>query len=37
MVDKECVILEGAGHFPIEQPGLNQLEVAVLRFLQQIQ
>ncbi|WP_413407669.1 alpha/beta hydrolase [Paenibacillus amylolyticus] len=37
MVDKECVILEGAGHFPIEQPGLDQLEVAVLRFLQQIQ
>lgn len=37
VVDKECVILEGAGHFPIEQPGLNQLEVAVLRFLQQIQ
>ncbi len=30
--DKECIMLEGAGHFPIEQPGLKQLEVAVLRF-----
>lgn len=37
VVDKECIILEGAGHFPIEQPGLKQLEVAVLRFLQEIQ
>lgn len=37
VVEKECVILEGAGHFPIEQPGLKQLEAAVLRFLQQIQ
>ncbi|WP_254438303.1 alpha/beta hydrolase [Paenibacillus sp. DCT19] len=36
-VEKECVILEGAGHFPIEQPGLKQLEEAVLRFLQKIQ
>ncbi|PQP85088.1 alpha/beta hydrolase [Paenibacillus sp. PCH8] len=35
--EKECIILECAGHFPIEQPGLNQLEAAVLRFLQQIQ
>ncbi|WP_440111559.1 alpha/beta hydrolase [Paenibacillus sp. QZ-Y1] len=32
-VDKECVVLKGAGHFPIEQPGLNQLQEAVLRFL----
>lgn len=37
VIDKECIILEGAGHFPIEQPGLKQLEAAVLRFLQQIQ
>jgi pimeloyl-ACP methyl ester carboxylesterase len=36
-VEKECVVLEGAGHFPIEQPGLNQLEEAVLRFLHKIQ
>ncbi|MBB6024330.1 alpha-beta hydrolase superfamily lysophospholipase [Paenibacillus sp. JGP012] len=35
-VDKELVILEGAGHFPIEQPGLRQLQEAVLRFLQKI-
>lgn len=32
-VEKQCVILEGAGHFPIEQPGLRQLEEAVLKFL----
>ncbi|OKP84380.1 alpha/beta hydrolase [Paenibacillus sp. P32E] len=30
---KECVILEGAGHFPIEQPGLEQMKTAVLSFL----
>jgi len=30
---KECVILEGAGHFPIEQPGLDQMKTAVLSFL----
>ncbi|MDM5276232.1 alpha/beta hydrolase [Paenibacillus silvae] len=36
-VDKELVILEGAGHFPIEQPGLRQLQEAVLRFLQKVQ
>nr|WP_154983300.1 alpha/beta hydrolase [Paenibacillus xylanexedens] len=35
-VEKECVILEGAGHFPIEQPGLRQLKEAVLRFLRKI-
>ncbi|RAW15133.1 alpha/beta hydrolase [Paenibacillus taichungensis] len=36
-VEKECVVLEGTGHFPIEQPGLNQLEEAVLRFLHKIE
>jgi len=27
------VILEGAGHFPIEQPGLEQMKTALLKFL----
>jgi alpha-beta hydrolase superfamily lysophospholipase len=31
--EKDCVILEGAGHFPIEQPGLEQMKTAVLSFL----
>jgi len=35
--DKEQVILEGAGHFPIEQPGLNQMNAAVLSFLRKIE
>jgi pimeloyl-ACP methyl ester carboxylesterase len=26
---KELVVLEGAGHFPIEQPGLDQMVGAV--------
>ncbi|KQN96285.1 alpha/beta hydrolase [Paenibacillus sp. Leaf72] len=30
---KKLVLLEGAGHFPIEQPGLEQLSAAVLQFL----
>ncbi len=34
---KECVILEGAGHFPIEQPGLEQMGAAVLSFLKTIE
>ena len=34
---KSCVILEGAGHFPIEQPGLEQMKVAVLNFLMEIE
>lgn len=29
---KESVILEGAGHFPIEQQGLEQMIAAVLAF-----
>lgn len=31
--DKQCVILEGAGHFPLESPGLEQMKEAVLAFL----
>lgn len=30
---KQCVILEGAGHFPIEEPGVSQLKAAVISFL----
>lgn len=30
---KRYVILEGAGHMPLEQPGIDQLEEAVLSFL----
>ncbi len=31
--EKELKLLEGAGHFPIESPGLEQLEVYCLAFL----
>lgn len=34
---KRCVILEGAGHFPIEQPGVEQMKIAVLNFLIEIE
>ncbi|RIX51575.1 alpha/beta hydrolase [Paenibacillus nanensis] len=34
---KECVILEGSGHFSIEQPGLDQMKTAVLSFLSEIE
>ncbi|BBH22374.1 esterase [Paenibacillus baekrokdamisoli] len=34
---KEIVILEGAGHFPIEQPGLGQMNAAVLSFLKEVE
>lgn len=30
--EKQLVMLEKAGHFPIEQPGIGQLEKAVLGF-----
>lgn len=33
---KELVVLENAGHFPIEQPGLDQMVAAVERLLAQI-
>lgn len=32
---KEIVMLENAGHLPIEQPGLSQLEDAVMTFLKE--
>lgn len=35
--NKECVVLVGAGHFPIEQPGLEQMNAAVLSFLKTIE
>lgn len=34
---KEYVVLEGAGHFPIEQRGLEQMNVAVLSFLKTVE
>jgi alpha-beta hydrolase superfamily lysophospholipase len=34
---KRYVILEDAGHFPIEQPGLKQMETAVLSFINEIE
>jgi pimeloyl-ACP methyl ester carboxylesterase len=29
----EVVMLEGAGHFPLEQPGIGQLHDAILAFV----
>jgi alpha-beta hydrolase superfamily lysophospholipase len=34
--DKELVLLDGAGHFPIEQPGLSQLEQAFGAFADRV-
>ncbi len=31
-----AVLLEGAGHFPVEQPGLDQMQQAVTEFLTQV-
>ena len=33
---KRCVILEGAGHFPIEHSGVEQMKIAILDFLNEI-
>jgi pimeloyl-ACP methyl ester carboxylesterase len=33
---KEIVLLENAGHVPIEQPGLRQLEESTIRYLNAI-
>lgn len=33
---KRCVILEGAGHFPIEHPDVEQMKSAILDFLNEI-
>lgn len=35
--EKKCVILEGAGHFPIEQRGVEQMKEAILNFLMEIE
>jgi alpha-beta hydrolase superfamily lysophospholipase len=32
-INKQLVILENAGHFPIESPGLQQLEDSILGFI----
>jgi pimeloyl-ACP methyl ester carboxylesterase len=34
--EKQLAMLENAGHFPIEQPGIGQLEEAVLGFLNEL-
>ena len=31
-IEKELVILEKAGHFPIENPGLQKLEISIINF-----
>lgn len=36
-VRKKCVILKGAGHFPIELQGLEQMKAAVLSFLKTVE
>lgn len=33
---KELVVLEGCGHFPVEEPGRFQLEEALARFVTQV-
>lgn len=33
---KELVMLDNAGHFPIEQPGLQKLEISAVNFLNSI-
>lgn len=35
-VKKQLVLLENCGHFPVEQPGLQQLEDAVRLFIQTV-
>lgn len=35
--EKKCVILEGTGHFPIEQPGMEQMKIAILNYLAEIE
>ncbi len=34
--DKEIVVLEGAGHWPIEEPGATQMNEAVRHFVEEI-
>jgi alpha-beta hydrolase superfamily lysophospholipase len=33
---KRMVVLDGAGHMPIEHPGIDQLEAAVLAFMREV-
>lgn len=35
-VDKELVLLEGCGHFPIEEPGRHKLEAAISAFVTRV-
>ena len=34
--EKSIVMLEGCGHFPVEEPGFSQLENAALKFLHRV-
>jgi alpha-beta hydrolase superfamily lysophospholipase len=34
---KRMVVLEGASHMPTEQPGLDQMERAVLEFMRELE
>jgi alpha-beta hydrolase superfamily lysophospholipase len=34
--EKYINILEGAGHFPIEQPGLSQLENYIIDYIEEV-
>jgi alpha-beta hydrolase superfamily lysophospholipase len=34
--EKELVVLENCGHFPLEEPGLSQMGVALERFLRRL-
>lgn len=36
-VPKRVVVLQNAGHYPLEQPGLSQMENAIVEFLEQVQ
>jgi pimeloyl-ACP methyl ester carboxylesterase len=36
-VDVKIVMLENAGHYPLEQPGLDQMHEAIISFLKGIE
>jgi pimeloyl-ACP methyl ester carboxylesterase len=35
-VEKRVVLLQDAGHYPLEQPGLVQMENSIVAFLQSL-
>jgi pimeloyl-ACP methyl ester carboxylesterase len=36
-VDVKIVMLENAGHYPLEQPGLDQMHEAIISFLKGVE